>query len=254
MNNKENINEKYWSKLNYTMDETIKNKVNLSKISFKEENYDFLIRKIYEKIIKFNENTMYSNICNYPYFKNESKLIFEPKVIPDSVLLNNEKLNCLEKNIPYYHQFKDLKLFFRLTKDGAHLRNLVDKQEKAENILLLVKDSKSNLFGVYINEQIKFSKSFYGTGESFLFSFYTGNELHIFPATLENENFIYFDYKILGFGCENDRFSLRLNEDLSKGYSGYTCTYRNRILNKSINEIDENEEFCIVEVEAMTFV
>jgi hypothetical protein len=46
--------------------------------------------------------------------------------------------------------------------------------------------------------------NFYGTGETFLYTFYKGERIHIYQSTGLNEYYVYSDNNMLCFGCSYD--------------------------------------------------
>jgi hypothetical protein len=57
------------------------------------------------------------------------------------------------------------------------------RTEKVDAHLIFIKDDGDNIFGAFVTESWRMSKSkFFGTGESFLFKV-DGGELKVYPAT-----------------------------------------------------------------------
>ena len=184
----------------------------------------------------------YSNNANYNI-----------KLSKPSSFLTIHHLNSLENNLPSNEQYKDMQLLYHLTKDGASLRTLYDKAEGYHSLIIFIKDDKGNIFGAYSNEGLKCNPNkFYGNGETFLFSYYTGDDIHIFLPTGHDENYIYSDSNILCFGCNNDSFSLYIKENFLNGYSKKTDTFNNPPLNVNSNNDIEND-FIIADIEMYTF-
>jgi hypothetical protein len=85
---------------------------------------------------------------------------------------------------------------------------------------LLIKDLDSFVFGAYLSDGIKNSYGkFYGTGESFLFTFRDSKQIQIYKWTHLNNYFILCDKDGLAVGC-GDKYGLYVNSEIS---SGYTC-------------------------------
>jgi len=112
------------------------------------------------------------------------------------------------------------------------------KMATAPNVsqtILVLKDDEGNVFGTFNSEAFKESSKFYGTGETFLFSFYKTEKIHCFHSTGINDHFIYSDKDIIGFGSSDNYFSLQIKDDLLKGYSKTTQTYKNPCLSDKSN-------------------
>jgi len=111
--------------------------------------------------------------------------------------------------------------------------------------LLIIKDVKQNIFGAFVSHQLIMSEGFYGTGESFLFTFYP--DFQVFNWSHLNEFFVKGDLNSLGFGSGEGTYGLWIDADL---YHGRTCpskTYNNEPLTPT-------EDFIIASIEVWTFV
>lgn len=73
--------------------------------------------------------------------------------------------------VPELHQYKTWEKVFDIAEDGVSYDTLFYKARGWSPSVLVVEDMKGNVFGVYASQEWKESKEFYGTGESFVFSF-----------------------------------------------------------------------------------
>jgi hypothetical protein len=184
---------------------------------------------------------------DYPYFRVQNTCKFIPKLNTHSDILSERQLRELHSHLPYYNQYKNLKLVYSLSKDGCYLKTFYTKSEGIKDSILIIKDDNQNVFGVYASEEYKNnSHGFYGTGETFLFTFYKTERIHCFPATGSNDYYIYSDDKILSFGCSDNYFSLSLEKDFLSGYTKTTQTFKNPPLSLK-------ENFFISKMELWTF-
>nr|XP_014348368.1 PREDICTED: nuclear receptor coactivator 7-like [Latimeria chalumnae] len=100
------------------------------------------------------------------------------------------------------------------------------------------------IFGALTSHPFKISDHYYGTGETFLFSF--SPDLKIFRWSGENFYFIKGDTEFLELGGGNGYFGLWLDVDLYHGRSNPCSTFNNETLSKK-------EDFLVKELEVWTF-
>ena len=190
--------------------------------------------KNYKDIMTNLKNDIFSFIIkketynNYPYFRVENTTKFIPKLSKESKILTEKKLVEIHSHLPYYHQYKNFKLLYNMDKDGTSLLTMIDKGSEYENTILFVKTLKNEIFGAYLSESLRIKyHDFYGTAETFIFTFYDTDKIRVFPATQANDLYIYTDPDKIAFGCSDDNFSLSLEEDFKNCFSGSTVTYNN---------------------------
>jgi hypothetical protein len=212
---------------------------------FKSKDYTEIVSNIIQSIDNYYQDA--ETYDDYPYFRVQNTCKFIPKVNTPSEILSERQLRELHAHLPYYHQYKNLKLVFSTSKDGCSLKTFYAKGDEVSNSILLVKDDNQNIFGVYASEEFKCnSHGFYGTGETFLFTFYKTERIHCFPSSGVNDYYIYSDDKIICFGCSDNYFSLSLEKDFLSGYTKSTQTFKNPPLSLKDN-------FFISKLEVWTF-
>ena len=217
---------------------------NIEKIT-KDEEYTSIMEKLSKDIYNSSHNIETYN--DYPFFRVQNTCKHIPKLSKESEILTQKQLRELHSNIPYYRQYHDLNLVYSMSVDGTALKTFFAKSEGYDSSILLIKDDSHNIFGAYISDflQIKYNE-FYGTAETFVFTFFDTDRIHCFPATRANDYFIYSDDKRLAFGCSDDAFSLCLENDFWSGYTACTKTYNNLPLSKK-------EKFIVVKLELWSF-
>ncbi|NWH66815.1 TLDC2 protein, partial [Geococcyx californianus] len=90
-------------------------------------------------------------------------------------------------------------LLFSTARDGFSLRTLYRRGgQSGSPALLLIRDTEAQAFGAFSATAIRRSKGFYGTGETFLFSF--SPELKVFRWTGRNNFFLKGDVDLLMVG------------------------------------------------------
>ncbi|XP_043916052.1 nuclear receptor coactivator 7-like isoform X2 [Protopterus annectens] len=120
-------------------------------------------------------------------------------------------------------------------------RNL---QQTSSPVLLVIRDTQNQIFGALTSHPLKPSDSFYGTGESFLFTF--NPDFKFFPWSGDNSFFIKGDKDSIAIGGGSGYFGLWLDENLYHGRSNPCSTFNNCILSKT-------DDFHVQDLEAWIF-
>ncbi|XP_017447758.1 TLD domain-containing protein 2 isoform X3 [Rattus norvegicus] len=90
-------------------------------------------------------------------------------------------------------------LIFCTSRDGFSLQRLYRQMEGHSGpVLLLLRDQDGQMFGAFSSSALRLSKGFYGTGETFLFSF--SPQLKVFKWTGHNSFFVKGDLDSLMMG------------------------------------------------------
>ena len=224
--------------------EDAKNEPSIFEI-FQSKDYAEIVNNAIQSIENYYQEN--ESFDDYPYFRIQNTTKFIPKLDKTSEILSERQLRELHSHLPYYHQNKNLRLLYTMSKDGSSMKTFYYKADEVKNSILLVKDDSQNVFGAFVSEQFRMnSHGFYGTGECFLFSFFKTERIHCFPSTGLNDYFVYSDDKILSFGCSDNYFSLSLENDFMTGYTKTTQTYKNPPLSTK-------ENFFISKLELWTF-
>lgn len=209
-----------------------------------EPDYHQQMEKITSEIYKYQSKI--DEFIEYPFFKLQNTCKFIPTLIDQSQIINEKQLREIHANLPYYQQYKNMKLLYSISVHGTFMRTFYEKTSIVDNCIMIIKDNHGNIFGAYSSERFKIKyNQFYGTAETFIFSFYKGNKMHCFPSSHLNENFIYSDDQRIAFGCSDKAFSLSLENDFLQGYTNYTKTFNNIPLS--------NEKFIVLHLEVWQF-
>jgi NAD(P)-dependent dehydrogenase (short-subunit alcohol dehydrogenase family) len=171
---------------------------------------------------------------------------FLPKLLNTSVILKNEHIEKLSTKLITRALEYNWKLSFSTENNGFSLQSLYRSLASIESpCLIVILDTNKNVFGAMTVSKVYESKhSFYGTGESFLFTFVP--EFKVFHWTGENSFFIRSLSDGLEFGCSNGKHGLWFDNDLCHGHSQKCSTYDNEILSST-------ENFTIESLEVWTF-
>lgn len=144
-------------------------------------------------------------------------------------------------------------LAFTTTTMGFSLKSLYRSLSKYEGpVLLIIKDNEHIVFGAFSSCCLKPSESFYGTGETYLFTFKYNQatklyEFKRFTWTGDNLYFIKGDSDSLAFGAGDGNFGLWLDEDLYHGSTHSCKTFNNEPLTN-------HEDFVVCTLECWCFL
>ena len=211
---------------------------------YKSEKYSQII----PTLIQYINSKKYFNKTSqdYPYFSSSNAIKYLPKLDTPSEILSNNQLKELHLFFPYFLQYSSLNKIFSISTDGTALKSLYKKCEGIKNSILVIKDKDQNIFGAFASDIIYPSFTFTGTPDSFLFTFYKEEKIHIYKATEINDNYMYCDNEQICFGSDGEQFSLSLKNNLLDGFTKTTDTYKNKPLNGS-------DKFTIAKLEIWGF-
>ncbi|XP_016313731.1 oxidation resistance protein 1-like isoform X3 [Sinocyclocheilus anshuiensis] len=170
---------------------------------------------------------------------------FKPNLNEPSDLLEAEQIEKLAKHLPPRTVGYHWNLAFSTSKHGMSIKTLYRAmQDQDSPMLLVIKDSDGQIFGALASEPFKVSEGFYGTGETFLFTFYP--EFEAYKWTGDNLFFIKGDMDSLAFGGGSGEFGLWLDGDLYHGRSHSCKTFGNPMLSMK-------EDFFVQDIEIWSF-
>ncbi|CAF1235462.1 unnamed protein product [Adineta ricciae] len=196
------------------------------------------VDEIYRRINATHANNLYTSDPGIP----------PPKFLQPSTLIDEEQSKQILLELPARVHGLNWQLIFSTEAHGFSLNQLYRRSMEVDQdspALLIVKDIEQNTFGAYISQQLMISEGFYGTGESFLFTFHP--KFQVFHWTGNNQFFVKGDVKALGIGSGEGTYGLWLDADL---YHGRTC--RSKTFDNV--QLSSKEDFIIASVEVWTFV
>uniref|UniRef100_A0A8C8VG23 Nuclear receptor coactivator 7 n=1 Tax=Pelusios castaneus TaxID=367368 RepID=A0A8C8VG23_9SAUR len=194
------------------------------------------------EIITVEEAKRRRSICSYHEEDDDDSL---PVLKHHSALLENMHIEQLARCLPARVQGYPWRLAYSTLEHGTSLKTLYRKSASLDSpVLLVIKDMDNQLFGAYATHPFRLSDHYYGTGETFLYTF--SSNFKVFKWSGENTYFINGDVSSLELGGGGGRFGLWLDADLYHGRSNSCSTFNNDILSKK-------EDFIIQDVEVWTF-
>ncbi|KAI7799171.1 putative oxidation resistance protein 1, partial [Triplophysa rosa] len=171
--------------------------------------------------------------------------IFRPHLNEPSVLLQPEQIEKLAKHLPPRTIGYPWSLAFSTSNHGMSIKSLYRTMQGQDSpVLMVIKDSDGQLFGALASEPFKVSDGFYGTGETFLFTFCP--DFKVFKWTGDNLFFMKGDPDSLAFGGGGGEFGLWLDGDLYHGRTHSCKTFGNPMLSKT-------EDFYVQDIEIWAF-
>uniref|UniRef100_A0A8C3ADT5 Oxidation resistance protein 1 n=1 Tax=Cyclopterus lumpus TaxID=8103 RepID=A0A8C3ADT5_CYCLU len=170
---------------------------------------------------------------------------FKPNLRESSDLLEADQIEKLARNLPPRTIGYPWTLAFGTSKHGMSIKSLYRAMQGQDTpVLMVIKDSDGQVFGALASEPFKVSDGFYGTGETFLFSF--NPEFEVYKWTGDNMFFMKGDMDSLAFGGGSGEFGLWLDGDLYHGRSHSCKTFGNPMLSKK-------EDFYVQDIEIWAF-
>lgn len=169
-----------------------------------------------------------------------------PDLIGDSAILTDDIIECLVPEMPGRTIGYPWHLVYSTYKHGFSLKTLYRVMHGLESpILIVVKDTNDKVFGALTSEELKMSDHFYGTGETFLFTFHP--EFTVFHWSGENNFFLKGNQESLSIGAGQGVYGLWFDEDIYHGRTNKCETFANDVLTVS-------EDFVVKGFEAWAFV
>ncbi|GAB1299333.1 Oxidation resistance protein 1 [Apodemus speciosus] len=124
---------------------------------------------------------------------------FRPNLSDPSELLLPDQIEKLTQHLPPRTIGYPWTLAYGTGKHGTSLKTLYRAMAGLDTpVLMVIKDSDGQVFGALASEPFKVSDGFYGTGETFVFTFCP--EFEVFKWTGDNMFFIKGDMDSLAFG------------------------------------------------------
>mmetsp|Transcript_49384 Transcript_49384/g.56885 ORF Transcript_49384/g.56885 Transcript_49384/m.56885 type:complete len:586 (+) Transcript_49384:23-1780(+) len=171
--------------------------------------------------------------------------IYVPTMKDKSAILDEDSFLNLIRKVPSLYQICDWKILYSISAHGTSLKQLYRLAKDQAPYLLVIRDSKDNVFGAFIADTIEESGSYYGTGETFLFTFKDNKkEPTCYFWTNNNDYFILTDENGISIGS-GGHSGLFIAENLISGKT-FTCeTFDNEPL---VDDLD----FTIMKLELWT--
>lgn len=159
-----------------------------------------------------------------PALKPEPQLEVPPALEEESTIISEEDFHQLRKELPERFRNNDWRLLYRPSQHGWSLQTFYNRVRNNTSAVLLVQDESRQVFGAFTSEQWHSAKSYYGTGETFVFRFTP--QLEVFKWAKENNFFILSDDSSIALGG-GGTFALWIDADFDHGASNASSTFGN---------------------------
>lgn len=179
-------------------------------------------------------------------FEDEDSLDLLPLLMDSSVLLEDTHTEKLAMRLPARVQGYPWRLVYSTVVHGTSLktlyRNLMDVDCP---VLLVIRDMNNQIFGAFSTHPFRVSEHYYGTGETFLYTF--SPEIKVFRWSGENSYFVKGNTDSLQIGGGGGHLGLWLDADLHHGTSSRCSTFSNPPLSSKQDFTVQNLEVWVFE-------
>uniref|UniRef100_A0A1A8QNP8 Nuclear receptor coactivator 7 n=1 Tax=Nothobranchius pienaari TaxID=704102 RepID=A0A1A8QNP8_9TELE len=152
-----------------------------------------------------------------------------PFLIDSSDVLQDFHIEKLASRLPARVEGYPWRLAYSTEKHGTSLKTLYRNLAYVDNpVLLVIKNMDDQIFGAFSTHPFRVSEHFYGTGETFLFSFCP--ELEVYRWTGENSYFVKGNTDSLQMGGGGGHLGLWLDGELYRGTTTKCSTFDNKPL------------------------
>lgn len=168
-----------------------------------------------------------------------------PLLSDTSDLLQDTHIEKLACRLPARVQGYTWRLAYSTERHGTSLKTLYRSLADVDSpALLVVKDMDGQVFGAFSTHPFRVSEHFYGTGETFLYSFCP--EIKVYRWSGENSYFVKGSTDSLQMGGGGGHFGLWLDAELYRGTTNKCATFSNQPLSS-------RQDFNIHSLEVWTF-
>lgn len=168
----------------------------------------------------------------------------EARLDQPSKILTAARLRRLAEAVPLGQAMKTWRLAYSIARDGASLWTLLRNCRGRGPCLIVVEDSWGYVFGGFVAGSMKESQDYYGTGESFVFSFHPTFKAHRWTGV--NDYFCISSGSWLAMGGGGGGFAFQIDDELDAGESNPSDTFGSP-------RLSSNEFFRCLQVEVWYF-
>lgn len=165
-----------------------------------------------------------------------------------SELLTPERLGMLHADLPRKLKTRKMQLLFCTADHGFSLATLYRQCKDMGPCILVVKDNTGSICGGFASEFWRPEKGFFGTGESFVFSYHPNDIYQSFgwQGASSNNFFCFADTKGLAMGGGGSGYAFWIDSAIKFGSSHQSDTFKN-------SQLTAEPEFLCVSLEVWGF-
>ncbi|KAI5094440.1 nuclear receptor coactivator 7-like isoform X2 [Silurus meridionalis] len=194
------------------------------------------------EIITMNEARRRQSFGN---FEDEEPLDLLSVLTDPSALFEDTHIEKLAARLPARVQGYPWRLAYSTVVHGTSLKTLYRNLGELDcPVLMVIKDMNDQIFGVFSTHPFRVSEHYYGTGETFLYTF--SPEIKVFRWTGENSYFVKGNLDSLQIGGGGGHIGLWLDADLHHGTTSKCSTFNNQPLSSQ-------QDFTVQNLEVWAF-
>lgn len=222
--------------------------------SIVEDKSKYNKNKIYDDVQSETEtkSNMKSGNGKVSLNKNPSISISLPSFSPfrsgdKSNIISDTQAIMISRLLPPIIRMREWERLYSVDVDGVSLNTFFANCNSHTATILLIQDTEGWKFGWYAASDWEINRYFYGTGESFLFTFEnTDEQMKRYKWSGMNDNIQYSDKKSIAMGGDGGSHALYLRNYFKNGYSHKCGTFGNDVLSST-------EDFEVVKFEVWGF-
>jgi len=157
-----------------------------------------------------------------------------PLLSDKSDIMTSDMVIALSAELPARFRVSDWYLVYSTWKHGFSINTLYSKVEDYGPTIMAIRDAEKNVFGCFASEAWRLSNQYYGSGESFLFTFRSTRSLEVFRWSHRNSFFQMGKADSLAMGG-GDHFGLYVDAELLDGSSGACETFESQPLSNKVD-------------------
>eukprot|EP01016_Furgasonia_blochmanni_P039253 TRINITY_DN4855_c0_g2_i1.p1 TRINITY_DN4855_c0_g2~~TRINITY_DN4855_c0_g2_i1.p1 ORF type:complete len:602 (+),score=71.32 TRINITY_DN4855_c0_g2_i1:99-1904(+) len=165
-----------------------------------------------------------------------------PNLNGRSKVMTKEMIVQLVDSLPLIYRVCDWDLIYTPGRDGMSINTLRRACANFQSTIIIIRDDSDYVFGGFADRTWNFSTEFFGSSDSYLFTFFDEGELQSFYSTNQNFFYQYMGNDGFGMGVGERNYGLFINNELTKGSSDMSITFGNPVLSK-------NSDFEIINLE-----